>query len=52
MKFSSFPHSFAILAAAAILGFAVSAVAQSESGKPPAWIADSKTGCKVWNPAP
>lgn len=52
MKFSSFPHSFAILAAAAILGFAASAVAQSQSGKPPAWIADSKTGCKVWNPAP
>jgi hypothetical protein len=27
-------------------------LAQAQSGKPPEWIADAKTGCKVWNPAP
>ena len=26
--------------------------AQNATQHPPAWIADSKTGCKVWNPAP
>lgn len=28
------------------------AFAQPEAHAPPAWIADSKTGCKVWDPAP
>lgn len=40
------------LAIAAILCFALTAQAQNENQRPPAWIADSKTGCKVWNPAP
>jgi hypothetical protein len=26
--------------------------AQTDKSAPPAWIADAKTGCKVWNPAP
>ena len=53
MEFSSISRGFGILVAAAItLGLATSAIAQSQPGKPPAWIADSKTGCKVWNPSP
>jgi hypothetical protein len=51
MRFSSISRGIGILAAAAFLGLAMPAMAQS-AGKPPAWIADSKTGCKVWNPAP
>jgi hypothetical protein len=51
MRFSHIARSFGLLAALAVLGLATSAPAQN-SGKPPAWIADSKTGCKVWNPAP
>src|SRR5215469_12363443 len=31
---------------------AAGAAAQTETDAPPGWIADSKTGCKVWNPAP
>jgi hypothetical protein len=27
-------------------------VVHAQPGKPPAWITDAKTGCKVWNPAP
>jgi hypothetical protein len=52
MEFSSITRRFGILAVVAILGFATSAIAQSQPGKPPGWIADSKTGCKVWNPSP
>jgi hypothetical protein len=37
---------------AAILGVAAQAAAQTDSGMPPAWIADSRTGCKIWDPAP
>jgi hypothetical protein len=42
-----------VYCALAVAGtFASGAVAQAQSGKPPGWIADSKTGCKVWNPSP
>jgi|SRR5689334_18918947 hypothetical protein len=45
-----------ILPAVYALGFAAfvlaAPLAQAQSGKPPEWIADAKTGCKVWNPAP
>jgi hypothetical protein len=40
------------LAVAAVLCVASSAHAQTETHRPPSWIADSKTGCKIWNPAP
>jgi MORN repeat len=52
MEFSSITRRFGILAVVAILGFATSAIAQNQPSKPPGWIADSKTGCKVWNPSP
>jgi hypothetical protein len=54
MRFSSITRSTVIVTAAAVLGLIIitPAVAQNQSGKPPNWIADSKTGCKVWNPAP
>jgi hypothetical protein len=34
------------------LGFASQAGAQTDAQAPPGWIADAKTGCKIWNPAP
>ncbi len=52
MEFLRSTRGFGILAAAVILGIATSALAQDQPGKPPTWIADSKTGCKVWNPSP
>ena len=54
MNFSRITRSGGIATIAAILGLitVVPALAQSQSGKPPGWISDSKTGCKVWNPAP
>jgi len=54
MKFSSITHSVGVVTIAAILGLITitPVLAQSHSGKPAGWIADSKTGCKVWNPAP
>jgi MORN repeat len=44
----------ALIAACLAAGlFAASpAAAQEESHAPPRWIADAKTGCKVWDPAP
>jgi hypothetical protein len=49
MKFSR----MGLLMAAGIVCFGMSAQAQqSQPAAKPAWIADSKTGCKVWNPAP
>jgi hypothetical protein len=54
MKFSSITCSVSTVTTAAVLGLITiaPALAQSQPGKPPSWIADSKTGCKVWNPAP
>jgi hypothetical protein len=40
------------VALAVTLGLAPTGHAQTQSKRQPAWIADSKTGCKVWNPAP
>ncbi|HEY3918074.1 MAG TPA: hypothetical protein VGL83_09785 [Stellaceae bacterium] len=37
---------------AVFFGIALSAAAQTEKQTPPGWIADAKTGCKIWNPAP
>jgi hypothetical protein len=51
MRFSNITRGLGLLAMTVSLGLAVPALAQN-SGKSPAWIADSKTGCKVWNPAP
>jgi hypothetical protein len=51
MRFSNITRGVGLLAMTAVLGLATSALAQN-SGKSPAWITDSKTGCKVWNPAP
>ena len=39
-------------AAIVILGLGIPVRAQEEDHAPPDWIADAKTGCKVWNPAP
>lgn len=36
----------------AALGLAPAGHAQAQSSKQPTWIADSKSGCKVWNPSP
>jgi hypothetical protein len=40
------------VAVVAILGLAFQSAAQTDEQAPPAWIADSMTGCKIWNPAP
>jgi hypothetical protein len=52
MRFSGITCNIGLLTAVAILGLAAPVLAQSQASKPPAWITDSKTGCKVWNPAP
>lgn len=52
MKFLGITRGLGILTAVSILGLIAPALAQNQSGKPPGWISDSKTGCKVWNPAP
>jgi hypothetical protein len=41
-----------VLASIVILGTALPGAAQTQTDRQPGWIADSKTGCKVWNPAP
>lgn len=51
MRFSSI-RGGVILPSTLYLCLAVASVAQAQSGKSPSWIADSKTGCKVWNPSP
>lgn len=51
MRFSSSGIGV-VLACTLFLGLAAGPVAQAQSGKSPSWIADSKTGCKVWNPSP
>ena len=35
-----------------LVGVPLATIAQTQSGRSPEWIADAKTGCKVWNPAP
>ncbi len=44
----------AIIAAVLAVGFsaALPGAAQAAEQAPPRWIADAKTGCKVWDPAP
>lgn len=51
MRFSSSGIGV-VLACTLFLGLAAEPVAQAQSAKSPSWIADSKTGCKVWNPSP
>ena len=41
----------AFIMAAALFG-ALLIVAPARAQAPPGWIADKKTGCKVWDPAP
>ena len=41
-----------VLTLAALVAVVLPCLAQSNNTTPPAWIADAKTGCKVWNPAP
>lgn len=41
-----------ILAFAVLLGAAGPVPAQDKDTAPPRWIADAKTGCKVWDPSP
>ncbi len=52
MRFSSISRGGAMLAAVVFLGLAAAPVAPAQSAHPPTWIADTKTGCKVWNPSP
>lgn len=52
MGFSSISRRLALLVGVILLGVATAPRTQAQSGKPPEWIADAKTGCKVWNPAP
>lgn len=52
MRFSRISRFVAVLAGVVIFGVSAVSIAQAQPGKPPAWIADSKTGCKVWNPSP
>ncbi len=40
------------IAFAVVLSISARSLAQAENQAPPAWIADPKTGCKIWNPAP
>lgn len=52
MGFSSISRRIALAAVVAFFGLATVPTTQAQSGGPPGWIADSKTGCKVWNPSP
>ncbi len=45
-------HRRAAAIVAAALGTALALAAPARAQAPPGWIADSKTGCKVWDPAP
>ena len=40
------------LAVVLILGSALTLSAAAQTARAPGWIVDSRTGCKVWNPAP
>jgi hypothetical protein len=52
MGFASIRRHVGLLAGVVFFSLAMAPATQAQSGKPPGWIADSKTGCKVWNPAP
>ncbi len=52
MKFPRNAPGLSFIVLSVLLGLAWPAMAQHKSTRPPGWIADSKTGCKVWNPAP
>lgn len=52
MAFSSINRRIALLAGVVLLGVATAPRTEAQPGKPAEWIADAKTGCKVWNPAP
>lgn len=41
-----------VIAVATVLCVTLQARAQNSNQHPPGWIADGKTGCKIWNPAP
>jgi hypothetical protein len=52
MRPLSIVRGIGALTVAAMLCFASQSVAQTDKQAPPDWIADSMTGCKIWNPAP
>ncbi len=52
MKLRAITGRLSAAAAAAILLIAFHGSAQTEHQAPPGWIADPKTGCKIWNAAP
>ena len=52
MDTTSFGRRLVLMTSVVLLGVAMAPVARAQSGKPPGWIADAKTGCKIWNPAP
>jgi hypothetical protein len=41
-----------VLAVALIVSSALPSSTAAQNDRAPGWIADSRTGCKVWNPAP
>lgn len=52
MKHSKSAIGLCALALLVTLSYAGAAIAQDEAQAPPGWIADPKTGCKVWDPSP
>lgn len=52
MRFPTIVRGLCAAAFAAGLCIACQAVAQTDQQSPPRWIADSRTGCKIWDPAP
>jgi len=41
-----------VITLAVVLSISAQSLAQAKDQAPPSWIADPKTGCKIWNPAP
>jgi hypothetical protein len=52
MKHRVVSNLLVALAIAAMLAVSVEARAQTDNPAKPGWIADPKTGCKIWNQAP
>lgn len=52
MRPPSIIRSIGTATVAAILCLAFQSAAQTDDQTPPRWIADPKTGCKIWDPAP
>lgn len=52
MEFLRISRFVAILAGAGFIALTAAPVAPAQPAKTPGWIADTKTGCKLWNPSP